>query len=328
MTINSGFSVFRDPRLRPHAKSAITAGAAIAIVAAGLLSFDVPEVMAQGGFFEALFGQGEHNVSHQYVVEPLRYFSGSRHVWRGRHYGHRSLSRRYAHGVKHARRARRLIAERHSPAPRARRMEAFPAPARTETRRDNPATGRRTVCVRACDGYFFPAGNLTRNTEIGSQQAACDTACPEAETKLFIMRAGSDNIDEAVAARDGEAYSRFIAKLDTNAANSKTCGCRLTMGDPRESTAVFNDPTLRKGDSVVTDGGVFVFKGGALPYKSSDFLSLAETHDLTAEKRAALAAIDRALKTPRGRAALLSERLRQKHSRQHIRSDNSDGRRI
>jgi len=58
---------------------------------------------------------------------------------------------------------------------------------------------------------------------------------------------------------------------------------------------------------VVTAQGVRVFKGGAYPFKSSDFMSLAETRNLPIEKRGALAAIDRVVKTPRGRVALAND---------------------
>jgi hypothetical protein len=73
---------------------------------------------------------------------------------------------------------------------------------------------------------------------------------------------------------------------------------------------------------VVTAKGVRVFKGGAYPFKSSDFMSLAETRDLPVEKRGALAAIDRVLQTPRGRFALVSDRRREQPG--HRRQQNSD----
>ncbi|QGM44807.1 hypothetical protein [Methylocystis heyeri] len=103
---------------------------------------------------------------------------------------------------------------------------------------------------------------------------------------------------------------------------------RVAAVQPTESEAVFNDPTLRKGDTVVTSKGVMVFKGGEdFPHKNSDFMSLAETRGLTPEKRGALAAIERALKTPRGRA-MLSERAQEKQNRRGLRSQNDDGGRI
>jgi hypothetical protein len=184
------------------------------------------------------------------------------------------------------------------------------------------ALGRRSVCVRTCDGYFFPVAALNHNSEISSHQASCDTLCPEAETKLFVMPAGSENIDEAAAARGGELYSQLVARIKASDAKPASCGCHSAAGNPIDSSAVLNDPTLRPGDTVVTAQGVRVFKGGAYPFKSSDFMSLAETRDLPIEKRGALAAIDRVLQTPRGRVALASDHHREQHG--HRRQQRSD----
>ena len=41
--------------------------------------------------------------------------------------------------------------------------------------------------------------------------------------------------------------------------------------------SIYNDPTLRRGDSIMTAQGLRVFKGAAhFPYRASDFVSLAE----------------------------------------------------
>jgi hypothetical protein len=322
-------SSFCDSRLRPHSKAAVTTGAAIVVLAATLLTFDVPESLAQGGFFDALFGGPRH----QYIVEPLRYFHGSGYSYgygyerRSRHYVRRHNAHLYAHRFRHERHAHlhsyHLAAQRPVAVAELRRPSANIEAASFDTAQNSSAAlGRRTVCVRTCDGYFFPVANLKHNSDISSHQATCDTLCPQAETKLFVMPAGSENMDEAVAAGGGELYSQLLAKINTSGDKAKSCGCHSVAGDPVESKAVFNDHTLRVGDSVVTSQGVRVFKGGAFPYNSSDFMSLAETRNLPAEKRGALAAIDRVLKTPHGRAALLSERLHEKQSqRRHLRSD-------
>ena len=293
-------SAVADLRFRPYARVAVTSGAAIVLVLGALLAFDMPESLAEGGLFEELFG------SPRRVVEPL-YYAPREHGWRisRRHHG-----RHYAHHARYAR--------RHFPVGARQLAAARPAPAR------NVALGRRSVCVRTCDGYFFPVATPNRNSEFSSRQASCDTLCPEAETKLFVMPAGSENIDQAAAARGGELYGQLMAKIRASDAKPAACGCHSTSAI--DSNAVLNDPTLRPGDTVVTAKGVRVFKGGAYPFKSSDFMSLAETRDLPTEKRGALAAIDRVLQTPRGRIMLVGDHQREQqgHRRQR-RSDRGPG---
>jgi hypothetical protein len=315
-------SAFCDPLLRPHSKAAVTAGAAIVALAGGLMAFDVPESLAQGGLFEALFGGGGGGGGHQYVVEPLRYYPNGGHGWGGRHYSYRHSHRHYAHHFRHEREHER-VAHRHGFSVVHHHSKPAVETADGSYEQSSSSTlGRRTVCVRACDGYFFPVANLKHNSDIASHQATCDSLCPQAETKLFVMAAGSENMDEAVSARGGELYSQFMARIKASGDGQKSCGCHSVAGDPVESKAVLNDNTLRAGDTVVTSEGVRVFRGGAFPHKSSDFMSLAETRDLPAEKRGALAAIDRLVKTPHGRTALLTERHHEEHShKRHRRSD-------
>jgi len=296
-------STVADLRLRPYARVAVTSGAAIVLVLGALLAFDMPESLANGGVFEELFGSPHR----QRVVEPLHY-APREHGWR---IGRRRHGRHYARHVGYARHARR-----HFPVGAHQLATAHPGPAQTI------ALGRRSVCVRTCDGYFFPVAALNHNSEISSHQASCDALCPEAETKLFVMPAGSGNIDEAAAARGGELYSQLVARIKASDTKAASCGCHSASGNPINSSAVLNDPTLRPGDTVVTAKGVRVFKGGAYPFKSSDFMSLAETHDLPIEKRGALAAIDRVLQTPRGRVALANDHNREQ--RGHRRRQRSD----
>ena len=292
-------STVADLRLRPYARVAVTSGAAIVLVLGALLAFDMPESLANGGVFEELFGSPHR----QRVVEPLHYAPREH----GRRIGRHRHGRHYARHVGYARHARR-----HFPVGAHQLATAHPAPAQTI------ALGRRSVCVRTCDGYFFPVAALNHNSEISSHQASCDALCPEAESKLFVMPAGSGNIDEAAAARGGELYSQLVARIKASDTKAASCGCHSASGNPINSSAVLNDPTLRPGDTVVTAKGVRVFKGGAYPFKSSDFMSLAETHDLPIEKRGALAAIDRVLQTPRGRFTLAGDHYREQqgHRRQ------------
>jgi hypothetical protein len=265
------------------------------------------------------------------VAAPLPY-NGYAPTTRARraHYRHysRHSSRyhrlRYAHARHHAAQERRQASVERRQAPVERRQASIERRQASVERRQRtpeivsaaevstPATlGRRSVCVRACDGYFFPIANLSRSSEVASHQATCDKLCPGAETRLFVMPAGSDTIDQAVAARGGDAYTQLIARVDPADAKTKACSCHSVAGDPVESGALLTDFTLRPGDTVVTPQGIKVVRRGSrYPFKKTDFLSLAETRDMPISTRGALFAIERALKTPYGRLAVANERRR------------------
>ena len=146
----------------------------------------------------------------------------------------------------------------------------------------------RAVCVRLCDGSFFPVNGA----DARGSEAACARQCPGAPTQVFFRASGSDQIEGATAS-DGQAYSalpaafRYRSTLD----NTCTCGARSAR---EGSAALFHDLTLRKGDFVVTAAGVRVFRGGRRPpYDMNDFTSLAQS-SLPRETRDALMAMDRA----------------------------------
>jgi hypothetical protein len=81
-----------------------------------------------------------------------------------------------------------------------------------------PGSGAFAVCVRSCDGGFFPvsySANRMRYQELGE---LCQAMCPNVETQLFTMAFGRE-IEQAVSA-DGRPYTslpnagRFRTKFD------------------------------------------------------------------------------------------------------------------
>src|SRR5271168_726058 len=43
------------------------------------------------------------------------------------------------------------------------------------------AGGYRTLCVRTCDGYYFPISNATSSTRFAEDEQACQKLCPASE---------------------------------------------------------------------------------------------------------------------------------------------------
>ena len=155
--------------------------------------------------------------------------------------------------------------------------------------------GRQSVCVRLCDGYFFPVGDLNGTDEIPSQEAVCDNLCPGAPTRLYVLPSGSDNIEDAVSVRDSKPYTALPVAFNHTSKTERTCACHAELRLP--SQKLLQDFTLRKGDGVMTPKGIRVFHGSHhWPYIRNDFLSLAETKDLSGADWGALAAIERASK--------------------------------
>ena len=153
-----------------------------------------------------------------------------------------------------------------------------------------PTSQRQTVCVRLCDGYFFPIGPLSRAGDLPNHEAACSSLCPDAPTQVFVEPAGSNRIEDAVSST-GARYTALPVAFRNRATVDNTCTCHRRLD---QAFSLMNDATLRKGDSIMTPKGILVFRGaGRMPYAQSDFTTLANA-PMPRDKREMLAAIERA----------------------------------
>ena len=110
--------------------------------------------------------------------------------------------------------------------------------------------GRTAVCVRTCDGYFFPV-NFEGLTARGEHSEVCEALCPGAETQVMYMRLGADI--ETAATRDGRGYASFPNAGKYREARDSACFCR-PPGVTVAHLAKDQDDIVeaRKGDLVVS----------------------------------------------------------------------------
>ncbi|HEX8165653.1 MAG TPA: DUF2865 domain-containing protein [Beijerinckiaceae bacterium] len=81
--------------------------------------------------------------------------------------------------------------------------------------------GGRVVCVRACDGFFFP---LESRPARGSEDRLCQALCPGAEAAAYRMPADGE-IGEAVSSR-GRPYVRLANAFKFQKAFDPSCACK------------------------------------------------------------------------------------------------------
>ena len=90
----------------------------------------------------------------------------------------------------------------------------------------------RTLCVRACDGYYFPISFSTSKKYLEADEAACQRLCPAGDAAIYFhsRRAGP----ETMVSIDGSPYTdlpnafRYRTVLD----RSCTCGTPLPISEP------------------------------------------------------------------------------------------------
>jgi hypothetical protein len=112
-----------------------------------------------------------------------------------------------------------------------------------------------SYCVRLCDGRYFPLPRKTGSVTMSSAQI-CSAMCPAAKTAVFngsaIERAVGDN---------GKPYSSLQNAFLYRDKMVSDCSCKHGGQPGVASLDAKDDPTLRRGDIVVTREGPMVFTG-------------------------------------------------------------------
>ena len=110
--------------------------------------------------------------------------------------------------------------------------------------------GRTAVCVRTCDGFFFPV-NYEGLSARDEHESVCKSLCPAAETQVFYMRLGAD-IDTA-ASRSGQPYTSLPMAMKYRESRVSDCACKAAGQTWAQAMAGLEDLVeARKGDVIVT----------------------------------------------------------------------------
>lgn len=91
----------------------------------------------------------------------------------------------------------------------------------------------RTMCVRTCDGYFFPMSNAASLRDFERDQKNCESSCPGTEMQVFYTRGVGDESANMTSSVTGKPYrelpTAYVYKKP-GAEASPSCGCNATPG--------------------------------------------------------------------------------------------------
>ena len=107
----------------------------------------------------------------------------------------------------------------------------------------------RTLCVRTCDGFYFPVSFSTTKDRFSKDTAACSALCPGAEAKLYYHSI-PDEEPEQMVDLTGNTYmsSPNAFKYRVNGARS-TPGCSCQASDAEAITKPEIDQAVAAEDS-------------------------------------------------------------------------------
>lgn len=111
----------------------------------------------------------------------------------------------------------------------------------------------RTICVRTCDGYYYPISFATTPERFREDEQTCQRTCPASEVSLYTYHNPGEEVSQAVSL-NGRFYSELPTAFSYRKALNPACACRR----PGESWAealqtIGGDATIAPGDVVVTD---------------------------------------------------------------------------
>ena len=118
---------------------------------------------------------------------------------------------------------------------------------------DGPPAGTyRTLCVRTCDGYYFPISYSTVPGKFADDEAMCQRMCPATEAVLFSHRNPGEDVARSVSA-SGKAYSELPNAFSYRKQFNAACSCRAPGQSWAEALRQSDDQTIERGDIVVTE---------------------------------------------------------------------------
>jgi uncharacterized protein DUF2865 len=116
-----------------------------------------------------------------------------------------------------------------------------------------PSGTYHTVCVRACDGYYFPISYSTVPSRFADDARACQRLCPAAEAELYSFRNPGEDMQQALSI-DGQAYTALPNAFRYRKEVVAGCSCRRPGQSWADALKNADDSsTLESGDIVVTD---------------------------------------------------------------------------
>jgi hypothetical protein len=90
----------------------------------------------------------------------------------------------------------------------------------------------RTLCVRTCDGYYFPISFSTVPSQFPRDEQICRQMCPGMDVKLFTHRnPGEDS--ESMVSTSGEPYAAQSYAFAYRTAYDPACTCRTAVAATR-----------------------------------------------------------------------------------------------
>jgi hypothetical protein len=112
----------------------------------------------------------------------------------------------------------------------------------------------RTVCVRSCDGAYFPISFATVPGRFPDDEKTCRALCPAAEATLYSYRNPGEDMNQAVSI-NGQPYSSSPNAFRYRQEFNPSCACKAAGQTWSDALKSIDDKAEaeQQGDIIVTE---------------------------------------------------------------------------
>jgi Protein of unknown function (DUF2865) len=117
-----------------------------------------------------------------------------------------------------------------------------------------PSGTYRTVCVRSCDGAYFPISFATVPGRFPDDEKTCKALCPAAEANLYAYRNPGEDMNQAVSI-SGQPYSSSPNAFRFRQEFNPSCACKAAGQTWSDALKAIDDKAAaeQQGDIIVTE---------------------------------------------------------------------------
>jgi hypothetical protein len=112
----------------------------------------------------------------------------------------------------------------------------------------------RTVCVRSCDGSYFPISFATVPARFPDDEKTCKALCPAADASLFTYRNPGEDMNQAVSI-GGQSYASSPNAFRYRQEFNPSCSCKAAGQTWSDALKSIDDKSAaeQQGDIIVTE---------------------------------------------------------------------------
>ncbi len=112
----------------------------------------------------------------------------------------------------------------------------------------------RTVCVRSCDGAYFPISFATVPARFPEDERTCKALCPAAEASLYAYRNPGEDMNSAVSV-SGQPYTALPNAFKFRTEFNPSCSCKAAGQTWADALKSIDDKAAaeQQGDIIVTE---------------------------------------------------------------------------